>query len=53
MNIISKSAVFLSGLLIVVMLALLIMTPDKTKSGEYTSFWKYWTDNAYFETNFK
>jgi hypothetical protein len=41
------------GLLIVFMLVILIMTPDKTSSGEYTNVWKYWTDNAYFNQNFK
>lgn len=40
------------GALIVIMLMLLIMTPDKTKSGEYTNAWKYWTSDAYFNQNF-
>lgn len=39
-------------LLIVFMLAILVLTPDKTKSGEYTNLWKYWTDDAYFTSNF-
>lgn len=40
------------GLLIVFMSATLIITPDKTKSGEYTNLWRYWTDDAYFTSNF-
>lgn len=43
---------FIIGLLIVFILAILIMTPDKTKSGEYTNLWKYWTDDVYFTSNF-
>lgn len=43
---------FIIGLLIGFMLIILIMTPDKTNSGNYTNAWKYWTSDAYYNSNF-
>ena len=40
----------LSGVFALFILA--IITPDKTNSGKYTNFWKYWTDDIYFTENF-
>lgn len=36
-------------------IALFIMcffTPEKTKSGQYTNAWQYWTSEEYFNNNF-
>lgn len=30
-----------------------VLTPEKTNKGEYTQPFKYWTDDTYFNENFK
>lgn len=39
-------------LLMVMMLLMCIVTPEKTVYGEYTNPVKYWTSDAYFNSNF-
>ncbi len=40
------------GALFVFMFMLLMMTPEKDKYGNYTSFRKYWTSDKYLCENF-
>lgn len=39
-------------LLMIMMLLMCIVTPEKTIYGEYTNPVKYWTSDAYFNSNF-
>lgn len=39
-------------LLMVMMLLMCIVTPEKTIYGEYTNPVKYWTSDTYFNSNF-
>lgn len=39
-------------LLMVMILLMCIVTPEKTVYGEYTNPIKYWTSDAYFNSNF-
>lgn len=39
------------GLIFCFMLAV-FLTPEKTKSGQYTNFWQYWTNDSYYCENF-
>jgi hypothetical protein len=39
-------------LLMIMMLLMCIVTPEKTVYGEYTNPVKYWTSDAYFNSNF-
>lgn len=41
------------GTAIMTMMFICILTPEKTNKGEYTQPFKYWTDNTYFNENFK
>lgn len=45
------NTVILAGLMMI--LVLLVLTPEKTKYGTYTDIIKYWTSNEYLEANFK
>ena len=40
------------ALLMVMMLILCVITPEKTVYGEYTDPVKYWTSDAYVRNNF-
>lgn len=40
------------GTAIMTMMFICILTPEKTKYGEFTQPFKYWTDNSYFQQNF-
>ena len=40
------------ALLMVMMLILCVITPEKTVYGEYTNPVKYWTSDAYVRNNF-
>lgn len=40
------------GTLVMMLFMLMIMTPDKDKFGNFTSFRRYWTDNQYLCENF-
>lgn len=43
------------GCMLASIIALFIMcffTPEKTKSGQYTNAWHYWTSEEYFNNNF-
>lgn len=44
---------FMLCMMITVLLVLCILTPEKTKNGEFTKPLKYWTDNQYVQENFK
>lgn len=39
-------------LLMIMMLLMCIVTPEKTIYGEYTNPVKYWTSDTYFNSNF-
>ena len=44
------------SLMVVLMMLVMLMcffTPNKDKYGNFTQPIKYWTDNVYFENNFK
>ena len=41
------------ALLMIMMLILCVITPEKTVYGEYTNPVKYWTSDAYFNSNFR
>lgn len=41
------------GMVFTTTMMLCILTPEKTDKGEYTQPFKYWTDNQYFNDNFK
>lgn len=43
----------LCGIFIGMLMMICIFTPEKTKYGEYTSPYLYWTNDAYFQKNFK
>lgn len=40
------------GILVVMLLILCIMTPEKTKDGNYTNPILYWTSDTYMNNNF-
>lgn len=41
------------GMVVLTMITLCVITPEKTNKGEYTNPYKYWTDDTYFNENFK
>lgn len=45
--------VMLFGMTLGVLLMICLFTPEKTKYGEYTSPYLYWTSDVYFNKNFK
>ena len=46
------AALGIIALLMVMMLLMCIITPEKTVYGEYTNPVKYWTSDAYVRNNF-
>lgn len=40
------------ALFIALVFTLALLTPEKTKAGDYTNPLLYWTDNAYVSENF-
>ena len=43
---------FIVMLMFSILLWIMILTPEKTKYGEFTQPFKYWTDDSYFQQNF-
>ena len=41
------------GFIIIATMFICIFTPEKTIKGEYTQPFKYWTDDIYFNENFR
>ena len=52
-NMLSTMCGMLLALLIITIMFVCIMTPEKTDKGDYTDIYKYWTNNAYLCENFK
>ena len=52
-KIIYNSIMFIILEVLLILAVLLIITPEKTKQGDYTNIIKYWTDNTYLKENFK
>ena len=52
-KIIYNSIMFIILEALFILTVLLIMTPEKTKQGDYTNVIKYWTNNQYVMDNFK
>lgn len=48
MMILRRALLYTIGVVLAILLVLLMLTPDKTYDGKYVNFYKYWTDNAYF-----
>jgi len=52
------SKIVYNSIMVVIMMSfvtlavLLVLTPERTSYGDYTSFVKYWTSDAYLEANF-
>lgn len=44
--------VLVFGVMFTVIIMVCLFTPEKTKSGEYTNVYKYWTSDAYICENF-
>ena len=42
----------LTGCLIAILFVIVLMTPNKTPSGQYTDAVKYWFDDNYYQTEF-
>ena len=40
------------ALFLVLLFALCLLTPEKTKGGDYVRPWKYWTSAEYIKANF-
>lgn len=40
------------ALFMALLFVLCLLTPEKTKSGDYVQPWKYWTSAEYIKTNF-
>lgn len=40
------------ALFMVLLFVLCLLTPEKTKGGEYVQPWKYWTSAEYIKANF-
>lgn len=51
-NVIHAIIIMLLGTIIMTAFLMCLMTPEKTKSGDYTNVYKYWTDDAYLCQNF-
>lgn len=56
MKTINKITSFVSGILLGMLIILIVivclLTPEKTKDGKYTDVYKYWTDDVYLCRNF-
>ena len=37
---------------IIALFVICFFTPDKTKNGQYTNAWQYWTSEEYYNSNF-
>lgn len=40
------------ALFVTLLFALCLLTPEKTKGGEYVQPWQYWTSAEYIKANF-
>lgn len=51
-KIVSVISFIIVGMFMTIVLAIGLMTPEKTKNGNYTDVWKYWTNDTYLCQNF-
>jgi hypothetical protein len=51
-DLVGKTCLCVIGAFIVALFLACMMTPDKTKDGQYTNFYQYWTSEEYYQNNF-